>query len=466
MTPLARHVFVVLPVLLALCPAGVSADGYAPAESAAVARAEWAEMRKARAAGDRAAAVAHAARAHAAWPGQWVYAYGLASVAAAAGDAAAVRGALDDLADLGAGPDLSPDTTLVAFARSPAGVEGGAAHSLDRVDALRMGGIRGNLVFELPASDSTFWPEGIAYDSLRAEFYLAGVRDGRVLATDRKGRTRPFARVAPRGWSALAVAVDLPRDLVWVTAAAIPQAASYDVADSGKAAIMAFDRSTGGLRFRFDLPAAAEGHIPGDILVAPDGEVYVSDSAQPVIYRVRAGTLERFATDAGFRSLQGQGLSMDGRTLYVADHSHGIAAIDRRTAAVRWLPTEARGSTLGIDGLMVFGTRLFGVQNGLTPARVVSLGLAGEGEEARINEVLELGRDPVRADEPTMLARAGDRLVYVANSQWEKHDEQGGRRPGTRLESPRILEVPRLRVVFGPVKERSPGDVIFECGTP
>ena len=461
---LRTHVLVLIATALhASVLVAAAGDGaYAPAESAAVARVEWQRRREARAAGDLIAAVIHARRAHAAWPGQWVYAYGLASSAAQAGDGQTARRALDDLEALGAAPNLEPDTTLVAFSLTKAGVEAGLPEALGRIAARSGRGVRSPPIFTFPDSDSTFWPEGIAYDSVRAEFYLAGVREGRVARVDRRGKVHPALQVASKGWSALAVGVDLPQGKLWVTAAALPQARGYDPADSGRAAILAFDLADGTLRSRFDLPPAPEGHVPGDVLVAPDGDVYVSDSAHPAIWRIHEGGLEVFARDPGFRSLQGQALSMDGRTLYVADYSHGIAAIDRGTRRVRWLPSPARSSVLGIDGLFGFGSFLFGVQNGLVPPRVVLIDLSVEGD--RITNVRELARDPVDADEPTLLVRAGPDLVYVANSQWEKYDEDGTRRPGTRLGAPRVLKVPGLRFSFEPPREGSDGGPAFECG--
>src|SRR5690349_11505272 len=55
-----------------------------PADSAAVARNEWRAAREARFRGEKVPAMLHAERAHEAWPMQWYYAYGLASLAAEA----------------------------------------------------------------------------------------------------------------------------------------------------------------------------------------------------------------------------------------------------------------------------------------------------------------------------------------------------------------------------------------------
>ena len=192
------------------------------------------------------------------------------------------------------------------------------------------------VAFAFPPADSTFWPEGIAAAPRTHRFFVASVRHRKVAVVTEGGPPRDFVTPAEADLpAALAVAVDETRRLLWVTGAGLPAMDGYTTADSGRGAVYAFDLETGRLRHRHELPPAPEGHVPGDALVAPDGTVYVSDSAHPVVYRVRGDSLEAFATDPAFRSLQGQALSTDGGTLYVADYSHGIAAVDIATREVR-----------------------------------------------------------------------------------------------------------------------------------
>jgi len=61
---------------------------------------------------------------------------------------------------------------------------------------------------------------------------------------------------------------------------------------------------------------------------------------------------------------------------------------------------------------------------------------------ARITGVKVIDRQPALADEPTSGRVVGDEFVYVANSQWEKYEENGTLRPGVILDRPRLLAVP------------------------
>jgi hypothetical protein len=56
-----------------------------------------------------------------------------------------------------------------------------------------------------------------------------------------------------------------------------------------------------------------------------------------------------------------------------------------------------------------------------------------------------LDRNTAVADEPTIGTMVGDDFIYVANSQWEKHDDNGVRLSGTVLRRPVLLAVPVKR---------------------
>ncbi len=429
----------VLAALLAGLGASDARAAWSPADSAAAARNAWREAREARSRGDHVGAMLRAERAHAAWPMQWYYAYGWASLAAEAGEPSTTARALDDLAAIGAGPDLSTDSTLMAMGRENITVQ----TSLQRVAANRAPLVRSKAFVTFAAADSAFYPEGLARDSRTGRLFVAGVRSHKVAVVAPGKPASTFA--STQTWGALAVAVDGPRGRLWVTSGALPQVGEVAAADTGRAAIECFNLKTGASRARYELPRVAEGHVPGDVCVAPNGDVYVTDSAHPAIYRVRSAAPsgsapEEWLADPALHSLQGQAFSADGRTLYVADYSHGIAAIDVAAKRVRWLEAPAGACVLGIDGMARAGNDLVAVQNGIAPARIVRLVLGGAPTRITALEVLD--RNLTIADEPTMLVVDGARVIYVANSQWEKYDDAGVRKRGIVLTAPVLLSVP------------------------
>ena len=418
--------------------AAAPAHAASPADSAAVARNEWRGAREARFRGESFAAMTHARRAHSAWPMQWYYAVGLASIAAEAGDPATAARALDDLTAMGIGMDVGSDSSLAAAsAKQPIVAEAAA-----RLRA-NLAPMAASLPYaEFPPADSAFWPEGIAFDGKTGKFYVASIRGHEVAVVD-GGVRKPFVRTG--ALAAVAVAVDVERRKLWVTSAGIPQAGTAP-GDTGRAVVEAFDLDTGQSLVRHTLPPVPGGHMPGDICVGPDGEVFISDSSYPAIYRIGFGLMvDEWVRDKSFRSLQGQAFSPETRTLYVADYSHGIAAIDVADRTVTWLEPPAGQTILGIDGMAIRAEELYAVQNGITPPRIVKLTLGNSMPRRPIDRVAKLtvlDRNVEMADEPTMGAMTKDAYVYVANSQWEKYDDAGARKAGTVLTPPRLLSVP------------------------
>lgn len=60
--------------------------------------------------------------------------------------------------------------------------------------------------------------------------------------------------------------------------------------------------------------------------------------------------------------------------------------------------------------------------------------LQGQALGPRLDRLIELARNTEGADEPTLITSVSpSALVYIANSQWEKYDKRGLRRPGTKL---------------------------------
>jgi sugar lactone lactonase YvrE len=373
--------------------------------------------------------------AAAAWPTQPAYLWGQAVTAAMASDTGAVRAALANYARLGLGRDLRGDTSIAKFL----GLRGFdiivRQHTANRAPLARS-----RVVASLP--DSTFWPEGMDADVRTGAFYVASVRHGTIAEL---APAKPPRELWPRHQkgigAVLGVRVDPARGVLWATLSGIPQMERYVPADSAIAALVRVRIADGIIERRWDLPPVAGGHVLGDLAIGPAGDVFMTDSSEPVLYRLRPGTdsLERL-TSRLFRSLQGMAPAPDGRRLYVADYSHGLLLVDLSTTAVRRLADAPHSTSLGCDGIAWHRGAIVAVQNGVAPARVMRYVLDAAGQ--RIVRADLLDRNLARADEPTIGAVVGGQFVYVANSQWEKYADDGTRRPAIPLTAPLLLAVP------------------------
>ncbi|HKR58392.1 MAG TPA: hypothetical protein VJS64_01565, partial [Pyrinomonadaceae bacterium] len=205
--------------------------------------------------------------------------------------------------------------------------------------------------------------------------------------------------------------------------------------------IFKYDLKTKKLIGRYLLPAQPKPHWLGDLVQSSRGDVFTSDSVTPAIYvlRRKRDKLELFLESESFVNPQGLAFAAGEKQLFMADYLKGLFIIDLRTKT-HSLVTPAPGTTmLGLDGLYSYKGKLIGVQNGVTPNRLVEFSLNPNGTIVRKFEVIE-ANNPV-FDEPTLAVLAGDTLYYIANSQWGKIDENGKLAAEEKLRDPIVLKL-------------------------
>src|SRR5262249_12350910 len=151
--------------------------------------------------------------------------------------------------------------------------------------------------------------------------------------------------------------------------------------------------------------AAGGPAVLGDMSIAADGTVYVSDSIGGGVYRVagdlKNATLEKIAGD--FFSPQTPVVAQDGKRLFVADYSMGIGVVDLAKAnppgLLNYLAHPENVAVTGLDGLFLAGDSLIGIQNGTEPERIIRYRLNSAQTEITSAEVIEQSTD--RLGDPT-----------------------------------------------------------------
>jgi len=147
-----------------------------------------------------------------------------------------------------------------------------------------------------PLSSPISLPEGVAFDARTRRFFATGLMGGQITAIDAaSGDERVFYTYAAQVQLSGAK-VDEQRRRLWVCVSDI----------SGPVGgVDLFDVDSGALLQHFDL---ARGGICNDVALDADGVAYVTDSFQPVIYRVDAGdgSAGEFVRDAQMAAPMGQ----------------------------------------------------------------------------------------------------------------------------------------------------------------
>lgn len=277
--------------------------------------------------------------------------------------------------------------------------------------------------------------EGLIWDGGAHRLYATSVVDRRLLAIDADGG---HVVLEGRVGSLFGGAWDAAHSRLWIAAAQIEQTPATGASFTG---LVRVDPAHPEAALRIPAPAGA---TPGDVAVGPDGIVYVSDGQNGAVYRCRPGcaALEAWLPAGTFFSAQGMAVSASGQFLYVADYRYGLAAVERSTGHVFRMDAPPGLMLDGIDALIADRDGLVAIQNGAPPLRIVALSLSGDGLGVTGLRVLE--RASPAWGEPSLGAVIGDRLVYVANPQWERYGA-GGAVTGEGPIRPTVIRALTLR---------------------
>lgn len=419
-------------LIAALTPAAVAAQSDPVLQS----RAEFRAATAAYEARDWAGYLEHARRAQALRPEHGGVTLALASALALSGDTSGALAALDRFASRGYSADLGADSDFASVRETR-----GWPAIAGRLEANARPIVRGRTAFTI--DERGLLAEGIAYDPTTGAFFLASVRGRKIVRLGRDGGTTLFADTSAGLWAPMGMRVDPVSRRLWVATAAVPQMIGYVAADSARSAVIAFDLRTGASVARFEVGRDGMAHAVGDLTIAGDGRVYATDSRAPVLFRVpeRGDTLERFLESPLLLSAQGLAAAPDQHTLYLSDYARGIIRVDLATRQARLLPTADSVLALGMDALVWSPDGLVGVQNGVTPHRVVRLTLDSRGDRVIRTEVLD--RAHPAYDEPTLGVLVGTDFYYIADGQWERFGNDGTVADSSALRSTVVL---RLRL--------------------
>jgi sugar lactone lactonase YvrE len=239
----------------------------------------------------------------------------------------------------------------------------------------------------------------------------------------------------------MAIKIDSARGVVWATEVALQGFAEAPEADWGRSAVLCYDLKNGRLLRRIEGPRPS---ALGDMALAANGDIIVSDGDGGGVYRTRANgaTLERL-DEGDFISPQTAAMHPDGKHIFVPDYLRGIGVLEIATRQVRWLSTGARFALNGIDGLYFDRGRLIAVQNGTSPERVVAFTLDASLTRIESETIIERSTDTL--GDPTHGVVTNNDFNYIANSGWDIVDDHGNMRAGAKPSAPRIMRAQLTR---------------------
>jgi sugar lactone lactonase YvrE len=272
---------------------------------------------------------------------------------------------------------------------------------------------KADIEFKAPAQ----YPEGIAFNPKTSEFFVSSMRLGVVGAVKADGTFREFAK-DPSLVSVVGMHADPERNRLLVCVSDPGLSLKTSAKTQKKIArLVAFDLTTGKKLHAVELDKLADGqHFCNDLTIDDKGDVFVTDSFTPVIYRVDP----KYKASVFLKSdtFKGEGFNLNGIVhhagdyLLVAKYNDGtIWKVDEKdpkkmeqVAIAEKLP-NADGMILTGDGDLVV------VQNG-DVNRVVRLKSTDGFKTAKVDKVVQTSKDfPT-----TVVAGVGGKL-YVMMSR-------------------------------------------------
>ncbi|MEQ9104266.1 MAG: hypothetical protein RIE53_06170 [Rhodothermales bacterium] len=372
--------------------------------------------------------------AHTLRPQQAVYLFHAGRSRLAAGDTLQAMTLLDVFAGMGMTRDLAADPVFAGLLeRDP----------FRRVsEALTRNAAPIGVVWTVAEGGSPdLVPEGVARDETGQRWFIGSVREGVIL------------ELAEDGIRTLVEGLPSVMGMTWVEGrlyAAVTRGPNLASETEWESGVVVVDPSSGEVVHHIRIPDAepvvdadgtAPGAWPGDLVVAADGTVYVSDSLRNVIWRARPGmdVFEAAVSSPWFASLQGLTFLEDGQTLVVADYTAGLFRVDPEEGTATRMRVPYGQTLLGVDGLYRGGGGLVAVQNGTAPQRILHVRLSDDARD--VVSITVLAANQPEFDEPTLGVVIDTSFVFVANSHWGHFTD------GAQLDTDRDRSAPRLMAV-------------------
>ncbi|MBF4467349.1 hypothetical protein [Flavobacterium sp. LC2016-12] len=289
-------------------------------------------------------------------------------------------------------------------------------------------------VEKIRLSEKDLHPEGLLYLQKRKLWLVSSIRNKKIVSFDENGKCSDWFTEC--SYSVFALKTDSDEKYLWVACSAIPEMKGFSKEIDGKSEILKIEIATKKLVNRYTVDG---NHVFGDLIVIKNNDIYISDSAEPIIYKIENENLVvwKDLRKEAF-NLQGIALNKSESKLFVADYLKGIISIDIKSQKGNWLEFPEEASKKGIDGLVFSKNSLFAIQNGVVPIRIVRYNL--NETQTKITDFKVLDNNRKEYNEPALATLVKNKMYFFANSPWKFYDKDF-QLDESKFENPKLFEL-------------------------
>lgn len=293
---------------------------------------------------------------------------------------------------------------------------------------------RESSVEKVRLSEKDLHPEGLVYLEKQKLWLASGIRNKKIVSFDASGKCSDW--FVDGSYSVFALKADSNEKYLWAACSAIPEMKGFKKELEGKSEILKIEIASKKIVKRYSIDG---NHVFGDLAVTKNNEVYISDSAEPKIFRIEKDGLELWKDlrKEAF-NLQGIAFNREESKLFTADYLKGILVIDFNSKKESWLEFPKETSKKGIDGLVFYKNSLIAIQNGVVPIRIVRFRL--DQNETKIIDFAILDNNRKEFNEPALAALVHDKLYFFANSPWKFYDKDF-QLDEAKFDNPKLFEL-------------------------
>lgn len=277
-------------------------------------------------------------------------------------------------------------------------------------------------VFTIPARN--FIPEGITHDPLTRTFYVGSINQRKIIRI-KDGSVADFITSGQDGIGQV-LGIKTNDGSVWAC-----NGDGKGVVNSVQA-VHQYNLKNGKLIEKYVIPEDGKKHLVNDLVIANNGNVFVTDSDGDCLFRIDPikKEIEKFIESDELRFANGITLSPDEKKLIVST-GRGLLEVDIKTKELTPLAFQSF-LVIGVDGLYRYKNSLIGIQNVTFPVSINRYHLAEDLKS--IDQATILSVNDLMFDIPTTGVIVDDWFYFIANSQLDHWNE-----PEQKLNEPEKL---------------------------